>query len=196
LFTPLDNEKELLLRVAEGDEACFRLLFNNYWDQVYSTAYSFTKLTDIAEDITQDVFSQLWVKRAKLTQVDKFEAFLYVIARNMIIDRLRKSLKAESYITYLKEYIQFSEYNPLQVVEAKHLEEQIHNAIGKLPAQQQIAFRLSRVCGLSHEEIATQMGISKQTVKSYIVRAIVTLRKYLVNIQIIGILLSLASLLK
>ena len=179
LFTPLDNEKELLLQVAEGDEFAYRRIFNNYWGQVYSTAYMFTKMPEMAEDITQDVFAQIWVKRAYLRDVGKFEAFLYITARNMIIDRLRKKVHTPEYTDYLKAYFEEPDYNPAQQVEIKEFEENIHKAISRLPAQQQIAFRLSRFSNMRHEEIAVQMGISKQTVKSYIVRAIVTLRKYL-----------------
>ena len=104
LFTPLDNEKELLLQVAEGDEFAYRRIFNNYWGQVYSTAYMFTKMPETAEDITQDVFAQIWVKRAYLRDVGKFEAFLYITARNMIIDRLRKKVHTPEYTDYLKAY--------------------------------------------------------------------------------------------
>ena len=179
LFTPLDNEKELLLQVAEGNEFAYRRIFNNYWGQVYSTAYMFTKMPETAEDITQDVFAQIWVKRAYLRDVGKFEAFLYITARNLIIDRLRKKVHTPEYTDYLKAYFEEPDYNPAQQVEIKEFEENIHKAISRLPAQQQIAFRLSRFSNMRHEEIAVQMGISKQTVKSYIVRAIVTLRKYL-----------------
>jgi RNA polymerase sigma-70 factor (ECF subfamily) len=179
LFTPLHNEKELLLNVAGGNEAAFRALFNHYWDQVYSTAYMFTKLPEMAEDITQDVFAQIWVKRATLGEINKFEAFLYVTTRNMIIDRLRKKVHTAEYGDYLKAYFEEPAYNPAQQTEAKQFEQQIHKAIGRLPSQQQMAFRLSRFNDMSHEEIAAQMGISRQTVKSYIVRAMVTLRKYL-----------------
>jgi len=179
LFTPLHNEKELLLHIAGGNGAAFRTVFNNYWDQVYSTAYMFTKSPEIAEDITQDVFAQIWVKRALLPEINRFEAFLYVTARNMIIDRLRKKVQTAEYGDYLKAYFAETDYNPVQQVETKQFEQSIHHAISRLPAQQQQAFRLSRFNDLSHEEIAAQMGISRQSVKSYIVRAIVTLRKYL-----------------
>ena len=179
LYTPLHNEKELLADIAAGNEASFRLLFNHYWGQVYSTACMFTKLPELAEDITQDVFAQIWLKRAGLVNVNKFEAFLYVTARNLIIDRLRQKVQTTEYGHYLAAYFEEKDYNPARQVETKQFEESIHLAISKLPAQQQMAFRLSRFNDMSHEEIAEQMGISRQSVKSYIVRAIVTLRKHL-----------------
>jgi RNA polymerase sigma-70 factor (ECF subfamily) len=182
-LVPLDNEKELLLEVAGGNEVSFRLIFDNYWDQIYSMAYMFTKSPELAEDITQDVFAQIWEKRVMLKQVNRFEAFLYVITRNLIIDRLRKKVPTAEYQGYLEAYFEESAYNPVQQMETKQFKESIHNAISRLPTQQQMAFRLSRFNDLSHEEIAALMGISRQTVKSYIVRAIVTLRKYMLEQQ-------------
>ena len=194
LFTPLHNDKELLLRIAGGDEAAFRAVFNNYWDQVYSTAYMFTKSPEMAEDITQDVFAQLWVKKAMLAEISRFEAFLYVTARNMIIDKLRKKVQTTEYGDYLKAYFEETDYNPITQVETRQFEQSIHQAISRLPAQQQQAFRLSRFNDMSHEEIAAQMGISRQSVKSYIVRAMVTLRKYLQEEQL-GLYLVLLTIL-
>ena len=178
LLKALDNEKELLGSIAMGDQNSYQIIFNHYWDQIYSTAFAFTKSAELSEDLAQDIFVHIWIKREKLLEVNKFESFLYITARNLILDRLRKKVYTLENEEYLKKYFEESYHNPGQQLEFKEFEETIHNAINQLPAQQQTAFRLSRFQELSHEEIAKQMGISKQTVKSYIVRAIVNLRKF------------------
>jgi RNA polymerase sigma-70 factor (family 1) len=176
LLKSLDNENELLRRTANGDQSAYAILFNHYWGQIYSTAMAFTKSPELSEDIAQDVFAKIWIKKETLREINKFEAFLYTIARNLILDRLRKHVFTKDHEDYLLLYFEESSPNPSRQLEFKEFEATIHAAIDKLPPQQRTAFRLSRFQGLNHEEIAGQMGVSKQSVKSYIVRSIVSLR--------------------
>ena len=179
LLKALDNEKELLSSIAQGNQNSYQIIFNHYWDQIYSTAFAFTKSAELSKDLAQDVFVKIWITREKLSEVNRFESFLYITARNLILDMLRKKIFTEENEEYLKKYFEESSHNPDRKLEFKEFEEKIHQAINQLPPQQQTAFRLSRFNGLSHEEIARQMGVSKQTVKSYIVRAIVNLRQFI-----------------
>jgi RNA polymerase sigma-70 factor (ECF subfamily) len=173
------NEKELLLQVAEGNEFAYKQIFTNYWDQIYSTALVFTKSKEMSQDLTQDVFARIWIKKEKLKDVADFKSYLFITARNVIIDRLRKKVFSAGNQIYLTEYFAESDPSPDDRVELKEMEEIILRGIHILPARQRKAFYLSRIEGLRHDEIASRMGISKQSVKSYIVRAICNLRKYL-----------------
>ena len=164
---------------ADGDQDSYKTVFNHYWNRVYSTAFTFTKSSELSKDLAQDIFAQIWIKRTALKEINNFEAFLYVTAKNRIIDTLRKKVFTPDNETYLRAYFNESSPGPALKLEFKDFEATIHDAIDKLPPQQQTAFRLSRLQGLNHEEIAEKMGISKETVKSYIVRAIVSLRKQL-----------------
>ncbi|WP_153795799.1 RNA polymerase sigma factor [Foetidibacter luteolus] len=177
LLKALDNEKDLLERIAAGDQQAYQVIFNHYWDQVYSTAFTFTKSAELSKDIAQDIFVKIWLKKKALAGISRFESYLYTTARNLIIDRLRKEVYVEENKQYLKTYFEESQRQSHQQFEFKELQLVIEQAISRLPPQQQTAFRLSRFQGLRHEEIAQYMGISKQSVKSYIVRAIVQLRQ-------------------
>jgi RNA polymerase sigma-70 factor (family 1) len=178
LLKGLNNERHLLNCIAQGDQQSYRIVFDHYWDQVYSTALVFTKSTEISKDLAQDIFVQIWMKKEALKNVSRFESYLYIITRNLIIDWLRKKVYVHENEEYLKNYFEETCYLPGQQLEFKELEQAVNQAISHLPPQQQTAFRLSRLQGLSHEEIALQMGISKQSVKSYIVRAIVQVRLF------------------
>lgn len=176
-MSTLHNERDLLLLVSKGDESAYQQLFHTYWDQIYSTALMFTKSPELSEDLSQDIFVRIWVKREQLAKIEQFDNFLFITARNLIFDHLRKKVFGGGYDDYFLEYFKDAALLPDQRLEFKEFENTIREAIDKLPAQQQTAFRLSRFQGLSHEEIAHQMGISRQSVKSYIVRSIVSLRK-------------------
>ena len=139
----------------------------------------FTKSPDLSEDLSQDIFANLWVKRARLAEVDRLEGYLFISARNLIFDYLRKKVFHGAYDTYFMEYFSDTALTPDRRLEAREFQVAVDEAIAGLTPQQQTAFRLSRYQGLSHEEIAQQMGISRQAVKSHIVRAIVRLRQQL-----------------
>lgn len=176
------SEKELLRQIATGNQDAYLVIFEQYWDTVFSTSLLLTKSPELAEDIAQDVFAMIWEKREQLPAVEKLESFLFITARNMIYSRLRKLASQESYRQYIKAY--FSEASATgadEQTELRELERTIQGAILRLPSQQQKAFRLSRFEGMRHEEIAATMGVSRITIKSYIVQALATIRKTLAN---------------
>ncbi|HVU55406.1 MAG TPA: RNA polymerase sigma-70 factor [Puia sp.] len=187
------DERQLLTEVAAGNEAAYKRLFVHYWDQIYSTALLFTKSRELSQDLAQDIFAKVWIRREKLREIERFDAFLFIIARNVIIDRLRKKVFNTTNETYLMEYFADTSLAPSDKMEIKEMEAIIRRAIDVLPVQQRTAFCLSRFQGLKHEEIAVRMGISKDSVKSYIVRALVHLRKFLAEhseaIPLLGLLL-------
>ncbi|MBX3255118.1 MAG: RNA polymerase sigma-70 factor [Chitinophagaceae bacterium] len=180
--TVLLNEKELLLRVANGDQEAYKKLFTAYWDQIFSTALLFTKSREIAQDLTQDIFARIWIKKEKLNEVENFEAFLFITSRNLIVDKLRKKVFTVENEAYLhKHFEEEDRLAPHFQVECKEMEAIIHQGINVLPERQRVAFYLSRFKGLKHKEIAAKMGISQESVKSHIVRAVGNLRKYLAD---------------
>lgn len=175
----LHNEQELLTKVADGDDNAYRQLYLHYWDLIYSTALHFTKQPDLSEDMAQEVFAKIWIRRKKLREVERFDSYLYIVARNLILDKLRKQVYAGESSDYFEAYFTDPDADPGSQLEFKEFDHLIQQGIDQLPQQQQTAFRLSRFKGLSHEEIAVQMGLSKRTVKNYIVSAILSLRKHL-----------------
>lgn len=176
--TALPNEKELLSLVALGSESAYKCFFRHYWDSIYSVALMFTKSVELSQDLAQDIFAQIWVKRERLTEVTDFSAYLYIVARNLIFDRLRRKVLVSSCAPHLIEHFSDPSLPPGSLLELKEMEELIFSGLRLLPPQQQQAFRLSRLQGLRHREIAQRMNISQQSVKSYIVRALSHLRRH------------------
>lgn len=180
LPTTNDTDATLLQSLATGNAAAYRLLFERHWDAIYSSALLLTKSPDLSEDITQDVFAMVWEKRAQLPGVDNLQAFLFVSARNKIYSRLRKLSSQDHYEQYLHQYFQETRHQSGEAaIYSRDLEQQLQRAVQQLPPQQQRAFRLSRFEGLDHEQIAHIMGVSRVTIKSYVVQALATLRKAL-----------------
>ena len=183
MHNSLQNEEALLRRVADGDQEAYRVLFDRYWDLMYANALHFTKSPEWAKDLAQDIFLKIWMMREKLPAVQRFDAFLFTVSKNMILDELRKLQNTPRHTDFFDAYFTETDDDSQQKTELKDLEKEVHAAINQLPLQMQTAFRLSRFEGLTHEQIARQMNISKVTSQNYIARAILNIRKYLASRQ-------------
>jgi RNA polymerase sigma-70 factor (ECF subfamily) len=184
MYAAQPNERSLLLRVANGDQKAFRVLFDQYWDGMYANALHFTKSPELAQDLSQEIFTRVWVVREKLREVQQFDAWLYRLAKNMILDEMRRLQQDPDYAEFMDAYFLAGDQDAHQPATTKDLEKQLYDAINQLPEQMQMAFKLSRFEGLTHEQIAKRMKISKVTSQNYIARSLVAIRKYLAGKQI------------
>jgi RNA polymerase sigma-70 factor (family 1) len=169
------DEKRVLELLSQGSEYAFTQLFDRYRARIYSVSLRYLRSPVLAEEILQEVFLKIWIKRESLPQVLQFEAYLFAMARNLIFDGI-KDLAEET--TALKEFTrQFSSShtsdNPL--VE-KQYEELLQKAVNQLPPQQKQIFRLAKIEGLSHQAIAEKLNISRLTVKRHMATALQSIR--------------------
>ena len=175
----LYNEQQLLQQIAAGDAAAYTRIFDFYSKHVYYLSLKFTKDPVMAEDLTQEIFTRLWVNREKLATVQHFKAFLNTVSKNLLRNYLRKKVLSPENATFLAGYFRESAASAQDKLEFKELESALDEAVAQLPAQLHKVFTLSRVEGLSHDEIAARLGLSKISVKSYIFRSLVMIREYL-----------------
>ena len=173
------NEKELLLRVAEGDEKAFILLHDHYFDKVYYAGLSFLKSPDLAMDTLQDIFFNLWRKREMLRTVENFAAFLMVMVRNELINALQRNTRREQVYKEYSLQLPTNFMSSDEQLEYKQLELLIKKAIEALSPQQQLIYRLTREEGLSHAAIAERLGLSAKTIANTITLILNHLRVYL-----------------
>ena len=173
----LFDEKQLLTLVAGGDQKAFTVLVDLYWNQVYGHALAYVKSSPRAQEVTQDVFLHLWNKRDRLPEVNNFKNYLFILGRNRIISSMRKKLDEPAdhdHIETLREVL-----TPDQQLRYKEVYALILDGIEQLPPARKTIFKMSRLEGMSYEEIARRMNISKNTVKGHIVLALNFLRTWL-----------------
>lgn len=170
------DEKTLLSQVAEGDEKAFRILFDRYWDNIYGVAFAFTKSSQVAEEMVQDIFLKIWTKKHLLNSIQKFDAYLFRVAKNHIYNELRRKIKEEPFTEYIINYFREIGDSPEQQMIFKESQRLVTLAVEKLPPQQQLIYRLGREQGMSQEEIADKLQISKNTVKSHMNKALQSIR--------------------
>ena len=175
----LHKEKETLLRVMAGDEKAFAALFAHYYEHIYGFAFSVTKSASLTEEIVQDVFVRVWNNRAQLGEIQKFDAWLFIIARNQAYKVIRQKVNDPRFVQELDEYFHLYPEAADDRLLFKESSELIGKAASTLPRQQQLVFTLSRVDGYSLDEIAGQLQLSKNTVKAHLSKALQGIRMYL-----------------
>lgn len=179
MHVDVNNERALLQLVAAGDETAYRELFHLHWNSVYTVALMLTKSVPLAEDMVQDIFLKIWQKKEQFANVERFEDYLFIMARNHILNEMKKQAKDTRFKQHIAEYFDNNgNHADLQLL-TKETQEQINLAVNQLTPQQQTVYRLSREQGLSHEEIALQLNISRNTVRNHIVQSLKGIKDYL-----------------
>lgn len=171
----LHNEHELLSRLSLGDAEAYTILFNHYWPRVYSAILVFSKSPSIAEDIAQEIFTRLWKEQEKTGEIRDLAAYLFISARNKLLNLLARTDVEIAYQSHML----YQEPGKQDQVTYRELDALVESGMRQLPPQQRRAFRLSRMQGMTHEQIAAEMQISKATVKEHIVKALATMRQFL-----------------
>ena len=180
------DEKKLIERAGQGDEAAFEALVRTYEKTVYNLTLRMTGNRDDAFDLTQTTFLKAW-HAISLFQFDsKFSTWLCRIASNACIDFLRKekrrsvvSLTVPDEADRLYELSVADErLNPAVIAEAAAQREAVFEALQALPKDYRVALSLRAVEDMSYEEIAEVLAVKTGTVKSRISRAREMLRQH------------------
>ena len=169
-------ESEVLQHIAEGDESAFRQLFDEHWQNIYGVAYMLTKSRPMAEDMIQEIFMKLWIKRKQLPKVENFRNYLFIVARNHIFNELKKRSTDILFTNHLVEYFGDTKETPEKKLLQKEAEQIIGGIVERLPQQQKMIYRLSREEGLSRHEMADRLGITPNTVRNHLARALEMIR--------------------
>lgn len=174
----LHNDEELLIQIAAGSEKAFATLFHSHRDKVYSAAFRLTHSTFIAEEVVQDIFLKLWVKKETLTQIGNFEDYLFIITRNHVFSAMKRMARRQQLVDDLQRELPWGEETTFNRIIDIEIEEVIHQAVELLPAQQKQIYLLSKEQKLKREEIAQLLRISSETVKTHLSRALRHIRAY------------------
>jgi RNA polymerase sigma-70 factor (family 1) len=169
---------ELFLSIANGDEAAFCSLFNQYKQPIYSYSFHFTHSAFFAEEITQEVFMKTWISREKLPELENFDAWIMTVTRNSCFNYLKKTANELKLKKKLSDEETDSTGNIDQYIFEKENQYLLAQALELLSPQQRLVFTLNRDKGLKNHEIAEQLNLSPNTVKTHMVSAIRRIREY------------------
>ncbi len=166
---PLSDSSE---RLRRSDHQAFEEIFRTLYTPLLSYAVFLTKSRSVALDVVQDAFLKLWEKRDTINPEKSVKALLYLIVRNLAFNHNRDTTNREAKLSDPVNHTPPPLPSPEQNFEARALKDKLDMWIDSLPDRQREAFVLSRMQGLSHEEIASVMNVSPRTVNNHIVRAL------------------------
>lgn len=175
----MEESSQLLAALRRGDEAAFKAFFYRNYRLLYQQAYRYVTDAQVAEEIVQDAFINLWKQREKLHIKTSIEAYLGTSVRNRALNYLKSRYARQRSSTL--EPTEADLRVPAQVdsLSENELRSLLENALTALPERCRIIFSLSREQGLTYQEIADELGISRETVKTQIKIALQKLRALL-----------------
>jgi len=171
-----ENEVMLVESLSKNDVKAFNELYRLYSKRVYGFAYGFLHSKEEAEGIVQEVFVKIWETRNNLRSDLSFSWFLFTIARNMILNKLQHH---QYEIKYQKDFMaetSIDENSTEEQIYYKDMSNHLNNLIMELPPKRKEIFLLSRIEGLSYQEISEKMNISIKTVEVQISLALKYIR--------------------
>lgn len=181
--TSKPNSNRLLLKeFKKGNQKAFRKLFEMYWEPMFSKAKSIVMDENMAKDIVQDIWLNLWQKRAH-SEIKNLEAYIFKSVRYGCY----KYLRDNKYNTVQIQTIESLEFTVAPSVENQHnldaTQFVIEKSLLELPPRCRQIFKLSRIESASNDEIASRLGISKRSVENQMSIAIKSIRQNLTIAQ-------------
>lgn len=180
------DQQELIVQLQQGDGSAFQKLVDEWQHMVYNTALSIVQNEDDADDLTQEVFIQVYQSVSSFKGESKFSTWLYRITVSKALDheKKKKRKKRFAFVQSLfgneEEPVLPAEFNhPGVQMEKKERAAELFNALKQLPDQQRIAFTLHKLEGQSHQEVAEIMNTTLYAVESLMARAKTNLKKIL-----------------
>lgn len=176
-YSSLPEERDLLRRIARGDESAYTLVFNHYSKQVFNVAMLYLKDTIPAREVVQEVFLKIWLKREAMPEIEDLTGYLFILTRNHIYDNFKKQA------TLVKAIDEFGLQQPSTVNDTDHrLREHqyshlLDKVVARLPPERKKVY-IARKEGMSNEEISLRMNISIHTVKKQMQLAMQTVRSF------------------
>lgn len=169
----LMKDSELLEAIASQDSKAFRQLVDRHQNQVMGLAYKFTRNSQDAEDIAQEVFLNIWKKAKKYRGESQVSTWIYRITVNTSLNYLRKHKRDKDAVSdeHLDGVADSAASQPDKTFEAEANKKMFYEALERLPEKLRVPFVLNKIEGLSYKQVADTLKISLANVESRIFRA-------------------------
>ncbi|WP_316799782.1 RNA polymerase sigma-70 factor [Pedobacter frigidisoli] len=174
------SDDKLLKLLQKEDRNAYRELYNRYVADLHQFILHTSKSPALAEDVVHDVFVKIWENRSSIDPERNFKPYLFAVAKNHLLNLIKRA-RNESYI--------LDEIKKHRIVSSHATEDQVNfnesssiilEAIAKLPDQRKRIFNLCKLEGKSYKQIAKQLGITEGTVNTQMVRALKSIKRYII----------------
>ncbi|MDD6253757.1 MAG: RNA polymerase sigma factor [Candidatus Cryptobacteroides sp.] len=173
------SDNELMRMLKEDDVYAYRQIFRRYYAMVETFVSKMLRDSDLAADVTQNVFMKLWIKRSSGGEIPSLKNWLFLVAKNEVLDIFKSSLRKTSSACDADEVETPEIRTPEEVCQGSELNASLSSAVSSMPDKRRMIFRMSRMGHLSNEEIARRLDISVRTVEKHIELALKDIRRTL-----------------
>ncbi len=177
------NNKQLLELLEDGDEASFKVVYGHFYSRLFYFVSEYIPNKDLVENILQDTFLTLWEKKSKLKTDTNLNAYLYTVAKNNSLKKLRdqryrQALFQSAPLSDFELELQAGALDKLDTSEIlfSEIEQIVQKTLNTLPPQCKQVFELSRFQHRKNTEIAEALHISPKTVEGHMTKAIKAFR--------------------
>jgi len=168
-------------QIRAGDDSAFEALFRTYADRLCAFVDQYVNADDVAEEIVQDLFFEIWHRRETWRPQTNVRAYLYTSARNKTLDYLKHQRVVDEWKQQAGIDQRAAPNAPEEDLRQKELTRAVQEAIDQLPERQRLVFILNRRHDMTYAEVAEMLDISIHTVETQMSRAFKTLRKLLAH---------------
>lgn len=182
------NDADLVHRIKYGNKDAYQELFERYAPRIFQFAHSYLKNEADAEELVQDVFMKIWEKRKTLDATQNIKSFIFKIAINTIYDFIRRKNVENAFNDFVKTNHESNSNSTWDTVIVNEMLGTLKELVAQLPEHCRKIYRLSKEKGLSNDEIAQKLGISKRTVENQLYRATAFLKKHFKNESAVALL--------
>lgn len=183
-------EKELIIGLKRGDESAFQALVSSRETLIYNTVLGFLQNQEDAEDITQEIFIKIFESIHQFKGESSLTTWIYRIAVTSSFEFLRRKKRKKRFGfmnpilgEHNQQTVEIADfYHPGVALDQRENASILFKAIKKLPENQQIAFLLNKIEGLSYQDVSNVMNTSISAVESLLHRAKINLKEILKNL--------------
>ncbi len=171
-------DSELAVRVKHGEKEAYKVLFERYASRIYQFSYSYLSSKQDSEELVQNVFLKIWEQREVLDQSKNIKSFIFKIAVNAIYDFIRKKNVENAFLDFAAVNFEIESNNTWHAIIYEEMLSELQLLIGQFPEQRKRIFRLRMEEGMSNEDIAQKLKLSKRTVENQLYRATAFLKEH------------------
>jgi len=176
IMSPYTDEKSLIRHVSQGDPKAFSEIYDRYKPALYRFVFNILKSADLTNDTCQEIFIKIWEDRTKLEEVLSFKYYLLTVGKNHSLNVLKKVLQEEkTHAIFIRNYIEINN----EIEEKMQFDEYqdfINSVLLTLPPQSRKIFKLCRLQGMSYDEAALIVGVSRNIIKKHMVKSMKVFR--------------------
>ena len=163
--------------LQNGDHRAFEEVFLTYFDKVKYLLTGLLRSESDAEELAQDIFVKLWINRLSIDPSKAFNTYIYTIARNTAFNYLKHKLVEENFRNSLNDLDVEEADSSDEILFAKEISLLVEMTVCRMPVQRRKIYQMSREKGISNNEIAEELGISKKTVENQISLALQEIKR-------------------